>query len=159
MPELPEVETIARGLRRSLVGRTIVGGVCYCPKIVADNENRWLAAVTDKKLKGVRRRGKNLLLDLTGGLTLWVQLKMTGHLYLRTGDDPVEPHDRLIFYFRDHSDQLRFHGMRRFGRVMLFSTADVMNQRGLCDLGPDALEIGPKDFAALFAAHARLIKP
>ncbi len=159
MPELPEVETIARGLRRSLVGRTIARGVCYCPKIAADNEERWLAAIEEKKLTGVRRRGKNLLLDLSGGLTLWVHLKMTGHLYLRASDEPVETHDRLIFYLKGRPDQLRFHDMRRFGRVRLFPTAQIMNQQGLCDLGPDALELGQKAFVDLLNAHARLIKP
>ncbi len=159
MPELPEVETVVRGLQETISGLTISRVVCRDPKINRDNPRKWKNRLRNQKVLGIRRRGKNILIDLTGQWSLWVHLKMTGHLYFRKGGAPVDRHDRLIVHWRNCSEQLRFHDFRRFGRVRLFPTANVMQQKGLKELGPEPLDISSAAFIDMVRDSRRMIKP
>ena len=86
MPELPEVETVVRGLRPILVGKTISSVIIQAPEssIVVSRSLRPLRfdqVMIGKQVLSVSRRGKNILIALSGDLTLWVHLKMTGHFF------------------------------------------------------------------------------
>ena len=81
--------------------------------------------------------GKNILIDLTGGHTLWVHLKMTGHFYYRPSAEPIDKHDHQVFHLADNGNNLRFNDYRRFGRLRIYPTANIMEQKGLADLGPE----------------------
>jgi len=159
MPELPEVETVVRGLREKIAGLTLDRVTCRHPKINHDNPRHWCRSLAGRQVFDVRRRGKNILIDLSGGLTLWVHLKMTGHFHLPAADTLPGRHDLVCFDLRDQECQLRFQDTRRFGRVRLLPTATVMEQKGLADLGPEPLEIDRSDFAARVQRSARMIKP
>ncbi len=159
MPELPEVETVVRGLRENLIGLTLAEVICRYPKINRDNPRGWRQSLKGRRFIDVRRRGKNILIDLSDGLTLWVHLKMTGHFHLPPADTPPGRHDLVLFKLRDQDRQLRFQDTRRFGRVRLFPTETVMEQKGLVDLGPEPLEIKRPDFLALTRRSSRMIKP
>ncbi len=159
MPELPEVETVVRGLREKISGLTLDRVTCRHPKINHDNPRGWCRTLAGRQVLAVRRRGKNILIDLSGGQTLWVHLKMTGHFHLPAADTPPGRHDLVCFDLRDQDCQLRFQDTRRFGRVRLLPTATVMDQPGLADLGPEPLEIKRSDFVARIRRSARMIKP
>lgn len=159
MPELPEVETVVRGLQQTTIGKTIESISISSPKIDNDNPRGWPDLLRNKSFIGVRRRGKNILIDLSDNYTLWVHLKMTGHLYYMPGKSEINKHDLIIFNLKNDSHQLRFNDYRRFGRVRLFPTDQVMNQKGLAELGPEPLEISRKDFIRLFKSTRRMIKP
>ena len=159
MPELPEVETVVRGLQQTILDKTIESVSINSPKINSDNPRGWLDMLRNKSFIGVRRRGKNILIELSDNYTLWVHLKMTGHLYYMPGKSEINKHDLIIFNLKNDSYQLRFNDYRRFGRVRLFPTDKVMNQKGLVELGPEPLEISRKDFILLFKATRRMIKP
>ena len=159
MPELPEVETVVRGLRAAVVDRTLSHVVCRYPKINRDNPRNWKSALKGRRILTVRRRGKNILMDFSGSLTLWVHLKMTGHFYLAGPAEPVGPHDLVLFGLQGETRQLRYQDTRRFGRVRLFPSQTVMNQKGLADLGPEPLEIEREDFIARLRWCRRMIKP
>jgi len=159
MPELPEVETVVRGLRRTILHKTIESVSINAPKIDNDNQPGWRSILHNKKFIAVRRRGKNILIDLSDDYTLWVHLKMTGHLYYMSANDEIAKHDLLIFNLKNNSHQLRFNDYRRFGRVRLFRSDDIMNQKGLATLGPEPLEIGRDEFIELFKRSRRMIKP
>ena len=170
MPELPEVETVARGLRDTIVGRTIAQVVLRAPKATTV-VSRSLAplsfeqALQGRSILGVTRRGKNILVSLSGDITLWAHLKMTGHFFWKDRTAPVEKHDLVLVDFvpdtaRDPQDRmhLRFNDYRRFGRLRIYPNAELWLQPGLRELGPEPLEISGEEFIALFQKRPRMIK-
>lgn len=167
MPELPEVETVVRGLRERVVGETIARVTLNAPPkstlVSPSFKGRSFATMLKgRTIERITRRGKNILIGLSGNLTLWVHLKMTGHFYHKSKDLPIEKHDLVIFDFEstDHGSgmHLRFNDYRRFGRLRLFTDAELFQQKGLVELGPEPLEISKDDFVALCHRRPRQIK-
>ncbi|HME80551.1 MAG TPA: bifunctional DNA-formamidopyrimidine glycosylase/DNA-(apurinic or apyrimidinic site) lyase [Candidatus Eremiobacteraceae bacterium] len=116
MPELPEVETIARGLARSVSGRTIKSVDVRWPRTV-DPRGLAARALKGETIAAVRRLGKYVLFDLSSGRHAAVHLRMTGRLI---ADPPAElPHTRLTLRFED-GGALVFSDARKFGRWRLF---------------------------------------
>jgi formamidopyrimidine-DNA glycosylase len=159
MPELPEVETVVRGLRSTILGKTIASIRLYAPKIDRDNPPGWLDSLKGSRFVNVRRRGKNILMDLNNARTLWVHLKMTGHFYFAPNNVAADKHDLLIINLRHDHLSLRFNDYRRFGRIRLLSEGETATQKGLADLGPDPLEISREEFISLCKSTKRMIKP
>jgi len=168
MPELPEVETVVRGLITTVVGETIAQVTVQAPPasiVVADSLKRhgFRRALEGRRILSATRRGKNILLGLDSDLTLWVHLKMTGHFYYGDKTLPVDKHDLVIFDFEStlngHPNHLRFNDYRRFGRLRLFPDDQLWQQRGLADLGPEPLEITAEEFVALSHQRGRMLKP
>ncbi len=85
MPELPEVETVVSDLNKKIVGDTITDFWSEWPKAI---KGKSLAAfrkeIIGRKILGARRIGKNIFVDLSGGKTLYIHLKMTGHLLIKS---------------------------------------------------------------------------
>jgi formamidopyrimidine-DNA glycosylase len=120
MPELPEVETIARDLRGLVVGATITDGHFDWPRTIAgvppDEFADWVAG---RRIEAVGRRAKFVLLELSGELALTIQLKMTGQVFVTPADAPLDRHVRVVLDLAD-GRQLRFRDMRKFGRVGVY---------------------------------------
>jgi formamidopyrimidine-DNA glycosylase len=154
MPELPEVETICRGLARKLPGH----------KIVKVQQNRRdlripfpaaLKTITGAKVMRITRRAKYILAHLDDGRTLILHLGMSGSLTARKGDKAPEKHDHLIITL-ENDTQLTFNDPRRFGLVALARTKDLPQHKFFTHLGPEPLG---KDFtAALLGAKLRAKK-
>ena len=159
MPELPEVETVISGLQNTILGQTIKSVTVNYNKYHQDNKTGWTKNLPGSSIIGIRRRGKNILIYLDNSCSLWVHLKRTGHFYYFHNADPIGKHDLMIFNFVNNGHSLRFNDYRRFGRIRLNRTEEVMNQKGLVELGPEPLEIPPGDFVALFKNTHRMIKP
>ena len=118
MPELPDVETVARRLRRTVGGRRITGVRVLAPPTVRSSPpRRFVRELTGRTVRTVDRRGKYLLIRLSGALTLIVHLRMTGDFELVPHAAPVHPHTRVILRF-GRAD-LRFIDQRRFGHMDL----------------------------------------
>ncbi len=136
MPELPEVEMVARGLRAPLTGRRVQGLWSDWPRVMHSPPTEEFAARIDGQVfRAVSRRGKFLLCALDSE-TLIVHLRMTGRLYVAANEKQVEA-DRWV-HFRlqlDEGLQLRFSDARKFGRVWL--TADPATVTSA--LGPEPL--------------------
>jgi formamidopyrimidine-DNA glycosylase len=158
MPELPEVETLVRSLRKRLVHR-VFSGVEVCLERCLRGSKRtlddWLRG---KEIVGVERRGKNVILCLDGGDGLFIHLGMSGRLLLLPREFPREKHTHLVFSFLNHGDQLRFIDPRRFGRVF-WERGKKGEWISLSRLGPEPLEISPSEFAARLRSRRREIKP
>ena len=159
MPELPEVETVARDLRRHLVpdggpGPLIVGVRVAWPRTVRDGDPlAFAAAVTGRRVEGVGRRGKQLLVDLSGGVLLAIHLKMTGQLFVVPAGAPDDPYVRLTLALGD-GRELRFRDVRKFGRVGLFGR-DVETGQAVAGDGAAALDaIGPEPLDPAFTLRA-----
>lgn len=124
MPELPDVETVARMLRRRVRGRRIGRVRVLTPSTVRSPDPVTFARVLrGRRVRTVDRRGKYLLIGLDGDLTLVVHLRMTGDFATTRPGAPVHPHTRVIFEI-NHT-HLRFVDLRRFGHM------DLLTPRGL----------------------------
>ncbi len=135
MPELPEVETVVRGLRACLKEHVITGVTVHWSRSIAEPDSAVFAQrLTDRTVVGVNRRGKWIVIDLDDGQTLLVHLRMTGQLVLESAECPADEYTRVTFCL-DGGKRLRFSDMRKFGRLIL--TRDPSNV--LSDLGPEPL--------------------
>lgn len=139
MPELPEVETIRRGLEGRLEGRSI-RAVRRSGQRLRRPLQPALEALEGGRFTGVRRRGKYLVLDLAGGDCLVVHLGMTGRLLLQeTAERQASPHDHLVLDL-DGGSRLVFSDARRFGFVDLVRKGD--DHPFLAGMGPEPLDRG-----------------
>ncbi len=135
MPELPEVETIARGLSARLVGRTIQSAVVMWPRTVAvPSVKAFVEGIAGHRVMSVGRRGKHIVMDLSP-VWLLVHLMMSGRLRLERADEPHDSHVRLVLGL-DNGWELRFHDVRKFGRVYLVNDPDQV----IAGLGPEPLD-------------------
>jgi formamidopyrimidine-DNA glycosylase len=97
MPELPEVETIVRGLRRSVVGKTIAGAdVRLARMVVAPAGVEFARAISGAQIVATRRRGKYAVIELDSGRSLVVSLRMTGRLVATSREAPEYPRSHVV---------------------------------------------------------------
>ena len=133
MPELPEVETVARGLR-AVQGRRIVAVRVDWERTVVPPPPAFEARLLGQRILAVRRRGKWLVLSLEGGAGLLVHLRMSGRLLLESGGVEEDPHTRVVLGL-DDGRRLRFSDPRKFGRMVLTEDPEAV----LGALGPEPL--------------------
>jgi formamidopyrimidine-DNA glycosylase len=148
MPELPEVETVRRGLAAAVVGRTIVGVTIRDRRLREPVARSFAAALTGRRLLAIRRRGKYLLHDLDDGAVWLVHLGMSGTLVVVPARAPVRVHTHVIATL-DDGRTLRFHDPRRFG---LMRVGRIEKQRELEALGVEPLDAA---FSSAYL-HARM---
>ena len=158
MPELPEVEMVARGLQEPLVGRRAGALWTDWPRIIhSPPPDEFAARIHGQTFRDVTRRGKFLLCALDSE-TLIVHLRMTGRLYVAV-DEAQHAADRWL-HFRlqlDGGRQLRFSDARKFGRIWL--TEDAATVTGA--LGPEPLsrQFTARYLRAALARRSRALKP
>jgi formamidopyrimidine-DNA glycosylase len=156
MPELPEVETIARSLRPSLEGRRLLSAdLRWKRTLAAPSPAEFSRRIAGQRIETVGRRAKFLHLQLSRDALL-IHLRMSGDLRLLPGDEPPAKHDRLILTLSDGA-RLAFNDPRKFGRVWLTD-----DPAGLfADLGPEPLSdsFTPSELYARLHARRRQLKP
>lgn len=134
MPELPEVETIARKLRPYLIGKTILDADLRWPRTLAvPSPKLFKQQIRGQQIKEVTRRAKFFILHLSNS-SLLIHLRMSGDLLIRDSTIRPEKHDRLILKLSENQS-LVFNDTRKFGRVWLTS----MPEEVLGRLGPEPL--------------------
>ncbi len=139
MPELPEVETVARDLRTELVGRRFVSAWVHQPGILRfPVDEVFTATLPGHRVASVTRSGKYIFCWLDAGEDLVFHLGMTGHLAVVDGSAEVVKHTHLRAGL-DDGRELRFDDARRFGRVMLGPRALLEERRLLPALGVEPL--------------------
>jgi formamidopyrimidine-DNA glycosylase len=154
MPELPEVETLRRGLERSLIGRRFERVDVTLPKLFVPARGLSPSDLVGRQVIGVRRRAKFLLLDLSDDLVLVCHLRMSGQVVQRTtsgenlttGGHPVPafdaplPHKATHATFElDDSSVLFLTDIRQFGRLWLMPAGQVDDFLSRSNLGPEPL--------------------
>ncbi len=154
MPELPEVETVAQGLRQTIVRKKLKDVEVFLPKTVRGGD---LQDLVGRSLRGVDRIGKLMLLRWTGDLTLLWHLKMTGQILLVKPGGPLTKHTHLRLAF--NGLDLRFVDLRQFGYVKLVRTSEAETQTELKTLGPDALGLDRDVFLERLGRRKGRIKP
>jgi formamidopyrimidine-DNA glycosylase len=162
MPELPEVETIARALQNGgrgsppVVGRVIArADVLWARTLASPAKTVFMRRISGQRVQAVTRRGKFLLLGLERD-TLLLHLRMSGDLRLDPPGAPLQKHDRLTLDFSD-GWRLAFNDTRKFGRAWL--AQDPASVLG--GLGPEPLEtaLTIDVFHAMLGARRRQLKP
>lgn len=163
MPELPEVETIARKLKPQLLGKVIQEAQLRWQRTLAFPSPRtFKTQIQGQEIRDVTRRAKFLILRLSD-FSLLIHLRMSGDLHVREGTMKPQKHDRLILTLRSASPgegaltHLVFNDTRKFGRVWLTRQPEEV----LAGLGPEPLsrKFTPQWLHTALHSRHRLLKP
>jgi len=153
MPELPEVQTIVDDLNRKIKGDTIVDFWSDWKKSVKMPIEKFTREIKGKKILSASRIGKNIFINLSGGKTIYLHLKMTGHLLVKTPrnratkcqknrkdyfSEKVNQYIHHIFYLKS-GRTLEFSDLRKFGKIILVDTDKVGEIKEIRRLGVDAM--------------------
>lgn len=165
MPELPEVETVRRGLEHSIVGKTIVSVDVRATKLFADAQERIKQALVGAEVLSVKRRAKVLLTQLSSTWTLAIHLKMTGQIIVidkgdkhsfagghpeKVYEQPLpHKHTHIIVQFTDGTT-LYFNDLRKFGWFRLYPGVSIEGLLAIEDVFKNA-RLGPEPFSDEFS--------
>jgi len=160
MPELPEVETTVLDLQKKVLGRTFVDVWSDFKKMIKKpNFEKFKKEIKGKKIQKIWRRGKNIIFNLSGGLSLLIHQKLTGHLLLGIwelekgkwqakipgplAEDPMNRFLHLMFWLDDGrhpptTQMLALSDLRKFAKVELLDQEELKKE--LSSLGPEPLE-------------------
>ena len=169
MPELPEVETVVRGLRLVLPGRRITGVRLSAKTDFIDDPASLERELPGTRVTGIERFGKFMVIGLEreggldregrgkdgGEIALLMHLGMTGQIVVTPAEAPVPPHTHL-FLALDDGRELRYTDIRRFGRIRIL--LDGEREALLGRLGLDPLEMSEKDFRQTITTRSAQIK-
>lgn len=146
MPELPEVETVRRGLLGAMEGAVISRAEVRRPDLRWPFPDRMAERLTGQTVMALRRRSKYILCDLSSGETLLIHLGMSGRMTVSgdplgqfVHDHPMpEKHDHVVFYM-DNGARVTFNDPRRFGAMDLLPTNGADAHKLLASIGPEPL--------------------
>ena len=168
MPELPEVETVRRGLEPELTGQRLTKVTLRRPDLRFTFPRRFAERLTGARVIRLRRRGKFLLADLNSGETLIMHLGMTGRFLIEHADGEGAPrpgaaanakHAHVIFE-TEAGGNIVFEDARRFGFMDISRTAKLADHPQLANLGPEPLDdvFGEPYLASVFAGRRQAVK-
>jgi len=160
MPELPEVETIRRGLESFIKNAKITKVKVLCDKSFIGPKE----LIEKQTIKNIRRKGKALLLDLENGITMMIHLRMTGQLIFRgdesfAGGHPTDsffaelPDKQTRVIFELENGTLFFNDQRKFGFVKVLETAEVENDKFIKALAEEPWDITFDEFKKNLMRH------
>ena len=158
MPELPEVETIARTLEPAIRGRVISAVELLYRPLLRRGGRKALESMKGRRVLGVGRRGKMLLIECEGARTLVFHLKMTGQFLFAGRREARDKHTRLAVSFEDGTDELRFRDVRKFGFLLCVEGVPETACGELACLGPEPLDVGLTEFATIVENRKGRIK-
>lgn len=133
MPEIAEVRTVARTLNKKVLGRKIIGIDTPYDKIIDGDVANFKKRVVDKYITNVDNYGKWIFISL-GELTIMSHLRMEGKYFVKDTDEDWNKHEHIIMHLDDGTD-LRYHDVRKFGKMILVDTEDIYKQPEIAKLG------------------------
>ncbi len=153
MPELPEVETIKKDLEKVILGKKIVRVIVNRDAVIREpSAAKFKQGLEGQTIKNILRRAKVLILELSGGKSLVIHLKMTGQLVYPGGGDK----SRVAFELSD-GKTLDFNDQRLFAELRLLD--DWRSLKFIRELGPEPFEISAARFKEMLSAKKTRIKP
>ncbi|MGO9271029.1 MAG: bifunctional DNA-formamidopyrimidine glycosylase/DNA-(apurinic or apyrimidinic site) lyase [Terriglobia bacterium] len=176
MPELPEVETVLRGLKKRVLGRSISTVEVSHPQVIVGSPDEFTELLRGREIRRGMRKGKAIALELGplpgrsaqgrrsertgrndgGSRYLLVRLGMTGQFTVNPSAAPVEPHTHVRLALDDGREEIRYRDPRRFGRLRCCTAEELDEIFG--GLGPDAPEISRQQFLAALRGRRGPIK-
>jgi formamidopyrimidine-DNA glycosylase len=160
MPELPEVETVCRGLSKALTGARITEFEQHRGDLRTKLPKNLPARLKGRRIEAIQRRAKYILITLDRDETLLIHLGMSGRMVLSHDDKKLPAkHDHLVFHF-DNGVTLRFNDPRRFGMCDLVADKDLPRHKLLRALGLEPLSpaLTAKTLAAKFKGKKTSVK-
>lgn len=134
MPELPEVETVRRNLKKEVLNKKIKSVEVRCIKMIAYPElEKFKKDLVNQTINDLKRRGKWLLFELDNYYLL-SHLRMEGRYVIRNINDEFAKHDDVIFNFTDNTS-LRYQDTRKFGKMYLYPKEGIYDKKPLNELG------------------------
>ena len=134
MPEKPEVITVARSLERELLGKRIIDCNIYWNNIIASpKKEEFIANIKNQMIHSISTRGKFLVFELDH-YSLLIHLRMEGKFLFRKDSDLIEKHEHVEFILND-GERLRYHDVRKFGKMYLIPINDTYQVKPLVELG------------------------
>lgn len=176
MPELPEVETTVRYLRKRMVSLKFTDVWSDWERTLrqAGGTKGFQKAIKGKKILSIYRRAKYIVIDIEGDYSIFIHQKISGHLMygkwvlkknvwesVHKGplkEDPKNKYIRLVMGL-SNGYQMALCDLRRFGKVVLVKDNNIQNLPEIRDLGPEPLEISLLDFQKLFTKKRGVLKP
>ncbi|MEL0020379.1 MAG: bifunctional DNA-formamidopyrimidine glycosylase/DNA-(apurinic or apyrimidinic site) lyase [Rickettsiales bacterium] len=155
MPELPEVETVCRGLRPKMEGRRLVTVIQRRPDLRFPLPAEFSTRLTGRVVERIERRAKYILAHLDDGWTLMAHLGMSGRMTLIDGPPPTAAKHDHIEFLTDEGTTIRYNDARRFGFMELIETSTLGAHPMLRDLGPEPLSNAFNAVALSAALHGR----
>ncbi|HEV2352093.1 MAG TPA: bifunctional DNA-formamidopyrimidine glycosylase/DNA-(apurinic or apyrimidinic site) lyase [Terriglobia bacterium] len=152
MPELPEVETVLRGLKKRVLGRWLGAAEVRHSQVIAGAPDEFVRAVSGRPILGARRKGKAIAIELgppkenegAAKRYLLVRLGMTGQFTVNAVAEPLEPHTHVRLALEGGQEEIRYVDARRFGRLRSLTREEL--DKVLGGLGPDARKITEGQF-------------
>lgn len=162
MPELPEVETVRKGLVTLVQDKTVAEVIVRWPKIIESPAvDTFCQELIGQAINDVERRGKFLIFEFTD-FDLISHLRMEGKYEYtpKNTEVPVDKHTHVMFKFTDGS-QLSYHDVRKFGRMVLVEKGQYPLYKGIKQLGPEPVEeeFSLQEFEKKLQHSSSLIKP
>jgi len=158
MPELPEIETIVKGAKEKLKGRTIKGVDVRIPRMVNLSLPKFKKEIEGAKIVAARRAGKIIILDLANKNSILIHLKLTGQLVYQVSDERKKekrksvgghpsrayeqslPHKHTHLIFHLDKGNLYFNDLRKFGWLKVVPSKKLSQLKEIKELGPDPLD-------------------
>lgn len=156
MPELPEVETVARELNKKILNRIFIDVWTDFPKTIKRPKNfkLFLKEIKGRRIEKIRRRGKNIIFELSGEKTLLIHQKLTGHLlvgkwifknkkWVFAGKGPLKEKTNTyihLLFKLDNKEMLALSDLRKFAKVELWDKGDLEENKDFKKIGPEPLE-------------------
>jgi len=161
MPELPEVETVLRGVRARALGRHVTTVDVRHPGVIAGSVEDFARAIEGRMIQSLQRKGKALAIQLAANddgpdRYLLVRLGMTGQLTVHPSGAPLEPHTHLRLELEGGREELRYRDSRRFGRLQCCTREEL--EAVFAGLGPDAQQITLDEFLHALRGRRGAIK-
>jgi len=158
MPELPEVETMAVGLRSELLGRSLLSVEVIEAGVLRGTTLREVSSIEGSRLIGLTRSGKFLLFHFSSGSVLLVHLKMTGRFRLVGRHDEPGRWERIHLTFEGWEKKLSFVDPRKFGYLAFIPPGGEGPVPLLYELGPDALRVSRRELREILGRSRRPVK-
>jgi formamidopyrimidine-DNA glycosylase len=160
LPELPEVELVARSLERLITGKRIVGAKLLRPRLAPESSpQKFSRALRGRRIEAIGRRGKHILIKLDTALTLIVHLRMTGRFLYLKAEAPLPKHTHALFHL-DDGRRLAFADQRHFGLMKIVPTTQLYEAKELRLLAPEPFseEFTPDYLSRALARSGRTLK-
>lgn len=160
MPELPEVETVRRGLEQLVAGSEIESVDVLYPKMIDVTPEKFNEILSHQVITGINRRGKYLLIRISNGYTIVSHLRMEGKYDVEPEGQQLDKHTHIVFHLTD-GRQLRYNDTRKFGRMNLVKTGEEYKVAGLKTIGPEptAQSLTLEYMVDIFGKSHRKAKP
>ena len=161
MPELPEVETVLRGLKARALGRCITEVQVRHPGAIAGPPEHFALNLEGRRIVALKRKGKAIGVELQGGKTdessfLVIRLGMTGQFTVNPSSEALEPHTHVRLALDEGREEIRFRDPRRFGCLRCCTRGELDEIFG--KLGPDAQQITEEQFLHAMRGRKGAIK-